>query len=132
MKSALNGIAVAALLLALDVVVAVADDPPKLDVTVTCAAAAQYSISSGRDKEACLGDETTAQNTLAQNWSKYNADDRNQCVGTVKTGGPPSYVELLSCIEILRDAKQIREEDPLVRSGQSAEAAPPSIRRRRR
>jgi hypothetical protein len=90
---------------------AVADDPPNLDVTATCAAAAQFSISTGRGKEACLGDESTAQATLAQNWSKYKADDKDQCVGTVNTGGPPSYVELLSCIEILRDAKQIREGD---------------------
>ena len=111
MKSALSRIAVASLVLGLDVADAVADDPPKLDVTTTCTAAAQYSISAGRDKEACLGDESTAQTTLAQNWSKYNADDKSQCVGTVKTGGPPSYVELLSCIEILRDAKQIREGD---------------------
>jgi hypothetical protein len=131
MKSALNTVAVAALLLELDIAVAVADDPPKLDVTITCAAAAQYSISAGRDKEACLGDESTAQTTLAQNWSKYNVEDRSQCVGTVKTGGPPSYVELLSCIEILRDAKQIREEEPIVRE-QSAASAPQSIRRRRR
>lgn len=132
MKGALNTIAVAALLLELDVAAAVADNPPKLDVTVTCAAAAQYSISAGRDKEACLGDENTAETTLTQNWSKYNADDKSQCVGTVKTGGPPSYVELLSCIEILRDAKQIREEDPLLRSNQSAQSAPQSMRRRRR
>jgi hypothetical protein len=90
---------------------AVGNDPPTLDVTTTCAAAAQYSMSTGRDKEACLGDESTARATLAQNWSKYKADDKNQCVGTVKTGGPPSYVELLSCIEILRNAKQIREGD---------------------
>jgi hypothetical protein len=131
MKSALDRIAVACLLLELSIAVAVADGPPKLDVNQTCAAAAQYSISAGRDKEACLGDETTAQTTLAENWSKYNADDKNQCVGTVKTGGPPSYVELLSCIEILRDAKQIREEEPIVRD-QSAASAPQSMRRRRR
>jgi hypothetical protein len=131
MKSALSRIAVASLVLGLDVADAVADDPPKLDVTTTCTAAAQYSISAGRDKEACLGDESTAQTTLAQNWSKYNADDKSQCVGTVKTGGPPSYVELLSCIEILRDAKQIREGEPLVHD-QSVQSAPQSIRRRRR
>jgi hypothetical protein len=90
---------------------AVAHDPPKLDVTTSCAAAAQYSISTGRDKEACLSDESTAQATLVQNRSKYKADDKKQCVGTVTTGGPPSYVELLSCIEILRDAKQTGERD---------------------
>jgi hypothetical protein len=95
---------------------AVTNDPPKLDVTTSCVAAAQYSISSGRDKEACLADERTAQATLAQNWSKYKANDKNHCVGTVKTGGAPSYVELLSCIEILRDAEQIRQGYPLRRA----------------
>jgi hypothetical protein len=128
--SALNTIAVASLLLGLQVAVAVADGPPKLDLAATCDAAARFSISAGRDKEACLGDEDTAQTTLAQNWSKYNVDDKNQCVGTVKTGGPPSYVELLSCIEILRDAKQIREGEPIVRD--QSTSAPQSIRRRRR
>jgi hypothetical protein len=29
------------------------------------------------------------------------------------TGGPASYVELLSCLEILRDAKIIEADDPL-------------------
>jgi hypothetical protein len=29
----------------------------------------------------------------------------------VTTGGPPSYVELLSCVEILRDARNIRNGD---------------------
>jgi hypothetical protein len=29
------------------------------------------------------------------------------------TGGPASYVELLSCLEILRDAKNIEAFDPL-------------------
>jgi hypothetical protein len=51
----------------------------------------------GRDKKACLADETTAQDTLKQNWSKYVASDKSDCVGMVRTGGPASYVELLSC-----------------------------------
>jgi hypothetical protein len=54
--SALNTIAVASLLLGLQVAVAVADGPPKLDLAPTCDAAARFSISAGRDKEACLED----------------------------------------------------------------------------
>jgi hypothetical protein len=127
--SALNTMAVASLLLGLQVAVAVADGPPKLDLAATCDAAARFSISAGRDKEACLGDEGEAQTTLAKNWSKYNVDDKNQCVGTVKTGGPPSYVELLSCIEILRDAKSIREGDQITARGEST---PLPIPRRRK
>jgi hypothetical protein len=131
MISALNRIAVASLLLGLHAAVALADEPPKLDVTTTCNAASQYAISAGRDKDACLGDERTAEDALARNWSKYSADDKSQCIGTVKTGGPSSYVELLSCIEVLRDAKELREEDPLMRSDQPVEPARRPIRRRR-
>ncbi len=130
--SALNRIAVASLSLGLQVTAAVADDPPKLDVTTTCNAAAQFSIVIGRDKEACLDDERTAEITLAQNWSKYNADDKTQCVGTVKTGGPGSYVELLSCIEVMRDAKELGASDPLERPDPPVQSTPQSIPRRRR
>jgi hypothetical protein len=111
---------------------AVADEPPKLDVATPCNAAAQFALLAGRDKDACVNDERTAETTLTENWSKYSADDKNQCVGTVKTGGPSSYVELLSCIEVLQDAKQIREGDPLMRSDRPVESAPQSISSRRR
>jgi hypothetical protein len=111
--SSLNRIALASLLLGLQVAVAVADNPPKFDLAPTCDAVARFAISAGRDKEACLNDEHTAENTLVQNWSQYNAVDKTQCIGNVRTGGPASYVELLSCLEIMRDAKAIREGDLL-------------------
>jgi hypothetical protein len=119
-------------LLAPPVATAVADEPPKLDVTTPCSAAARFALLAGRDKDDCVNDERTAESTLAQNWSTYSADDKSQCVGTVKTGGPSSYVELLSCIEVLQEAKQIREADPLMRSDRPVESAPQSIPRRRR
>ena len=84
--SALKGIAVAPLLSSLHLAIALADDPPKLDITTTCNAAAQFALAGGRDREGCLGDEHEAENTIGQNWSKYNAVDKTQCVGTVKTG----------------------------------------------
>src|SRR5712672_4481125 len=125
--SAFNTIAIASLLLGLQVAVAVADGPPKFDLAPTCNAAVRFSIVAGRDKEACLDDEHTAESTLAQNWSKYDAVDKTQCVGNVKTGGPASYVELLSCLEIMRDAKAIRQGDVLAPSDR-----PSGLMRRRR
>jgi hypothetical protein len=86
---------------------------PALDVGPSCEAAGRGSVILGRDKKACLGDETTAQDTLRQNWPKYAAGDKSDCIGMVTTGGPASYVELLSCVEILRDARNIRNGDPL-------------------
>jgi hypothetical protein len=79
-----------------------------------------------RNKEACLADETTALDTLKQNWSSYSATDKSQCVGMATTGGPASYVELLSCLEIMRDARNIRNADPLESDDQ-----PVSVRRAR-
>jgi Protein of unknown function (DUF3551) len=114
------------------VTTALADEPPKLDITTPCNAAAQFALLAGRDKDACVNDERTAETTLAQNWSTYSMEDKSQCVGTVKTGGPSSYVELLSCIEVLQDAKQIREGDPLMRSDRPVESAPQAIPARHR
>jgi hypothetical protein len=90
-----------------------ADSPPKLKVDTSCEAAGRGAVMLGRNKEACLADETTAQDTLKQNWSKYSAADKTQCVGMATTGGPASYVELLSCLEIMRDARNIRNADPI-------------------
>jgi hypothetical protein len=104
-----------------------AGGPPTLEVGSSCEAAGRGSVVLGRDKKACLGDETTAQDTLKQNWSKYTATDKSECVGMVTTGGPASYVELLSCVEILRDARNIRNADAI----ESDDAAISSRRRRR-
>jgi len=127
MSAFTNRIALVVLSLGLQPAIAVADQPPKLNVTPSCVAAARGAVSAGRDKEACLSDEHTAENVLAQNWSKYNAADKTQCIGNVKTGGPASYVELLSCLEIMRDSKAIRESDPLMGSDSASQ---PTRRRR--
>jgi hypothetical protein len=127
MSASANKIAVVVLTLGLPAALARADSPPKLDVSPSCEAAARGAISAGRDKEACMVDERTAEGVLAQNWSTYNAADKTQCIGNVKTGGPASYVELLSCLEIMRDAKAIREGEPVTPAGQ-----PSGVMRRRR
>jgi hypothetical protein len=87
--------------------------PPTLQVGPSCEAAGRGGVVLGRNKEACLADETEAQNTLKQNWSKYLATDKTICSGMTTSGGPASYVELVSCLEILRDAKSIEATDPL-------------------
>jgi hypothetical protein len=60
--------------------------------------------------------------------TKYAAADKSECIGMVTTGGPASYVELLSCVEILRDARNIRNTDAL----ESDDSAISSRRRRRK
>jgi hypothetical protein len=50
--------------------------------------------------------------------------DKTDCVTLENSGGPASYVELLSCLEIMRDARSIRNADPL-------ESDPASVNTRR-
>jgi hypothetical protein len=90
---------------------AFADSPPKLNVGSSCDAAAKGAISTGRDKESCMGDELAAQEMLVKNWSQYTRAHKTQCVGMTTQGGP-SYVELISCLDIMRDADAIRKADP--------------------
>jgi hypothetical protein len=96
---------------------AAADNVPKLNVGPSCEAAARGAVAAGRDKEACLGDERQAQEQATKNWSQYRSADKEECVGMINKGGPASYVELLSCLEIMRDAKNIQKDaldDPLL------------------
>ena len=125
MSALINRMVLVATSIGLQTAIALADSPPKLNVNQSCDAASRGAITAGRNKEACLADERTAEDDLAKNWSKYNAADKTQCIGNVKTGGPPSYVELLSCLEIMRDSKAIRQTDLL------DQPLLPNIRRRR-
>ena len=84
-----------------------------MQVGPSCEAAGRGAVVLGRNKEACLADETVSQDTLRQNWSKYPPADKTICIGMETTGGPASYVELLSCLEVLRDARGIQATDPL-------------------
>jgi hypothetical protein len=109
--------------------------PPVLQVGPSCEAAGRGAVVLGRNKEACLADENAALSTLKQNWSKYAASDKTLCMGMVSTGGPASYVELLSCLEINRDARDIQNADPLdadLNSSPSTTTASASIEPRRK
>jgi hypothetical protein len=88
-----------------------ANGVPKLDVDPSCEAAAQGSVVQGRDKQACLDDENRAKEQAIQNWSQYRDADKQQCVELIREGGPPSYVELLTCLEAMRDASTMGFEE---------------------
>lgn len=84
--------------------IAFAGAPPELDVHTSCNAA-RGALTTERNMQACLSDEQTAKDALIKDWSNFSPITRTQCVGMNRTGGPPSYVELLVCLEVMRDAK---------------------------
>ena len=106
-------IALLTLSLGWQVGLAVADSPPKLNAGPSCDAAARGAISLGRNKDACMSDERDAKDALTKTWSQYSRVHKTQCVGMTNRGGPPSYVELISCLDIMKDAAEIHKADPL-------------------
>jgi hypothetical protein len=88
-----------------------ADEPPKLNVESSCRIAA--AGISGRSREACINDENTARKTLGDKWKDFSASQHRRCGDLIHMGGPPSYVELLTCLEMAQQAKQIPDRDLL-------------------
>jgi hypothetical protein len=84
-------------------------DVPTLKVEPSCKAAGAAGLMMGRTTESCLNDEKSAREDLVKTWSSFSGDDKTHCLSMVSTGGSPSYVELLSCLEMSRDAKKIAQ-----------------------
>jgi hypothetical protein len=91
----------------------VADKVPALDIESSCRAAAKMgdSLSLDATLRQCLADEKSARDALEKQWTQFPAALRQRCVTTTDTGGDPSYVEVLVCLQMGRDAAQM--EDPL-------------------
>jgi len=90
---------------------AAADVVPKFNVRPSCNSPARRLVVVGHAKvpEACLKHEKEAHEVLIKHWSRYALSDKTNCVGKVSYGGPPSYIELLSCFETMEHARKIRE-----------------------
>jgi hypothetical protein len=96
--------------------VTAAERPPRLDVGSSCDAAAAHGLN-GRTRESCMGEENAAQKTLNGNWKNFTARQQARCTDLVHMGGPPSYVELLTCLEMAEQARRIPDRDQLHGTG---------------
>ena len=97
----------AAFVLGSSLITVAADNVPTLKVEPSCKAAGAAGLMLGRTADSCMNDEKAAREDLVKNWSSFSGDDKTHCLSMVQTGGGPSYVELLSCLEMSRDAKKI-------------------------
>ena len=100
-----------ALLFALGGALLVADGVPTLDIEAGCRVAAKMgdSLSLDESLRQCLSDEKSAHSELDRQWSQFPPALRQRCVDTTETGGDPSYVEVLVCLQMGRDAAQMEK-----------------------
>jgi hypothetical protein len=87
------------------------DGVPRFDVARSCKEAQAYV---GDDKNlayrGCMKDENDARTQLVQKWAHFKRGDRSDCVA--QGAAPvPSYVELLTCLEMSEEAEALYYPD---------------------
>jgi hypothetical protein len=109
------------------IVWAASDGIPTLDVRPVCRGIASQSADPGvgqRDQtntfQQCIESEQAVREQLKQEWSKFSAADKRHCVTLATTGGESSNTELLTCLEMARDVRELRA------ASSAAEAAKPA------
>lgn len=81
------------------------DTVPTFDMHPTCDGSS-VAISGGPD--VCMRSEQSAHDELATKWAQFPAADRVRCVQLTNMTHMPSYVQVLTCLEMARDARQLR------------------------
>jgi hypothetical protein len=78
---------------------------PYLDVKGSCEDAQKFG-AQGQDKDVaykgCMQDEMAAKSQLAKRWSSFKFADKQTCVEQARQPSP-SYVEVLTCLEMDTD-----------------------------
>jgi hypothetical protein len=94
----------------------VADSVPVLNVEPVCQGIAVQGGSSfhdpaiAKERQDCLQSEREVRDELVKRWSTFSAADKNSCVNESKMGGDSSYTELLTCLEMARDVRDLGSE----------------------
>jgi hypothetical protein len=90
---------------------AAGDNVPNLHIERSCRDA-ESSIGSAPDQtyKNCLADETEARATLVKKWSQFKPATRSNCIEAGATPSP-SYVELLTCLEMFNEILMPRAAD---------------------
>jgi hypothetical protein len=79
---------------------------PTLDVNASCKAAARRAKPVG-DLRSCLRAEHQARRQLERDWASFRDADKTACGKQSTAGGLPTYTELITCLEMVRDARKL-------------------------
>jgi hypothetical protein len=80
---------------------------PKINVAPSCKAAAAGYAGLTQEFESCVRSEESAREILVKGWNSFSAADRDSCYRLTTTGTPGTYTELLTCLEMRRDARAL-------------------------
>jgi hypothetical protein len=98
-------------------VMPVADRVPVINVEPVCQGIAVQGGSSfhdytaiAKEKQDCLQSEKEVRDQLVQRWSTFTPADKSACINEAEMGGDSSYTELLTCLEMAQDVRDLDKE----------------------
>src|SRR2546428_11310189 len=99
-------------LLGSQLIIAVADPIPTIDVQNTCRAAAGVftGTTTQNDVDICVSSEQRAREQIIKDWAQYAPTDRARCVQAGGKGYLPSYVAWLTGLGMETAGKRIGGE----------------------
>ena len=80
-----------------------ADEVPTYNLSPSCRSETMTAASD----RSCLSDEQHARDKLLRQWSQFAPDDKTNCLQVENTAGAPSYVELLTCLQMAAAATKL-------------------------
>ena len=89
-------------------VIAVADEVPKFDVAKSCnfdVSRHFTGLADGQPVKSCVNDEQRARQQLEGQWSTFPQQTEHNARGVEAIGDTPSYVSLLTCLQMDKIAK---------------------------
>ena len=104
------------ILVGMHVLVATAGDVPRIDIEKTCRASEKTikevfgNSDTGNVFESCMTGEKNTLEQLIKDWGTYPADAKVRCVQP--SVYMPNYTEWLTCLEMERDVRKMRLENP--------------------
>jgi hypothetical protein len=85
-----------------------------LDVNPVCRGIAmQGELEAGLQQtsfQECVKSEQAVREQIKKEWSTFTTADKTHCVALAKTGGEASYTELISCMEMARDVRELHKK----------------------
>ncbi|WP_236960648.1 hypothetical protein [Methylobacterium durans] len=85
--------------------VTVTDHVPNFDIRPSCHAATSLMTLDPKREARCIDDEATARTEVTKQWASFSATERQRCTAEAQLNGMPSYVDLLECLTLGREAK---------------------------
>jgi hypothetical protein len=102
------------IVLSSQLVITVADGVPKFDIARGCRldSTQALDLNTGQNEtvKRCVADEQQALTQLQTQWSQFLGSDKAQCTEEANIGGTQSYVDLLTCLQAAKLAKQLPKQ----------------------